>query len=242
MEYYEALMPALIGSLVGYGLFAALTHHGIGAVWHFPTYQFQSGKDLIYALGVGLLAGACAMPYVWAIRGMKRLFRSMKGLPAAVRGGLGGLVLGLIAWQVPQTRYFGEAVVDQIADAHLTLHFLLLLAALKMLAVALTLASGFRGGIIIPCFLIGACLGKAMALVVPGLDPTLAMVCAMAAVNVAVMKVPLGTVLVLITMTGVNAMAPVAIACFAAFLVTGGANVIDTQRERASDGAATAAD
>jgi H+/Cl- antiporter ClcA len=236
MEYYEALMPALVGGLVGHAVFAVLTHHGIGITWAFPHYTLHSSHELLQAAGVGLVAGLAAMPYVWIIRGVKKLFRKLRRLPHEVRGALGGLALGLMATAVPATRFFGEAQLEGVPS--LALKGLLLLAAAKMLTVALTLASGWRGGIIIPCFLIGACLGRAMALVVPGLDPTLAMVCGMAAVNVAVMKVPIGTVLVLVTMTGVNAIAPIALAGLVAFLVTGGAHVIDTQRAREEGGEA----
>lgn len=232
MEYYEALMPALVGGLVGHAVFAVLTHHGIGQTWHLAPYHFQSGRDLLLAAGIGLFVGGLAMPFVWTIRGCKALFRRLGPLPREVRGALGGLALGLIAWKVPATRFFGEAEVEGVAT--LALSGLVLLAAAKMLAVALTMASGWRGGIIIPCFLVGACLGRALALVVPGLDPTLAMVCGMAAVNVAVMKVPLGTVFVLTTMTGINALAPIALAGMVAFLITGGAHVIDTQQARAA--------
>lgn len=230
MEYYEALMPALVGGLIGHAVFAVLTHHGIGTTWHFEHYELHSSRELLYAMGIGLFGGLAAMPYVWIIRGMKKLFRAMKRLPHELTGALGGLCMGLFATYVPATRFFGEAQVEGVEK--LALGGLLVLAVAKMFTVALTLASGWRGGIIIPCFLIGACLGRAVSLLVPGIDPTLAMVCGMAAVNVAVMKVPLGTVLVLVTMTGINAIAPIALAGLAAFLVTGGANVIDTQRAR----------
>lgn len=230
MEYYEALMPALVGGLVGHALFAVLTHHGIGTTWHLAHYELHNSRELLYAVAIGLFAGLAAMPYVWIIRGLKRLFGAMQRLPHELKGALGGLAMGLFAYYVPATRFFGEAQLEGVEK--LALKGLLILAVAKMFTVGLTLASGWRGGIIIPCFLIGACLGRAVSVVFPAIDPTLGMVCGMAAVNVAVMKVPLGTVLVLVTMTGVNAIAPIALACLASFLVTGGANVIDTKRAR----------
>ena len=239
MEYYESLIPAMIGSLVGYGVFALLTHHGLGPVWAFPGYQLIHWLDLIRATAVGLAAGLVAIAFIGLIRAAKRGFAALH-LPMVLKCALGGLILGLLAWRVPQSRFFGESVVDEIAHgSSLTVGVLLALALTKMIAVSVTLGSGWRGGIIIPCFLVGACLGRAFSLLVPGLDPTLAMVCAMAAVNIAVMKVPLGTVLVLVTMTGINAIAPIALAGMAAFLVSGGANVVDTKRGRAEEETST---
>jgi H+/Cl- antiporter ClcA len=231
MEYYEALIPALIGGLAGYAVFATVTHHGLGATWTFPAYHFSHPRDLFYALGMGLVGALGATAIVVAIHLSKKVFDGVK-LPMFVKAALGGLVLGLLAWKMPGTRFFGEDVVNEIAQGSQSAGFLFALAGLKALAIGVTLAAGWRGGIIIPCFLTGVCLGKAMSLLVPGLDPTLAMICGAAAVNVAVMKVPVGTLIVLLTMTGIDALAPMAVACLVAFLVTGGLGVIDSQRAR----------
>jgi len=55
-----------------------------------------------------------------------------------------------------------------------------------MLAISITVTGGWRGGIIIPFFFTGACIGKAVALTIPSLEPVLAMICTMAALNAAV--------------------------------------------------------
>ena len=36
LEYYEALMPAVVGSLIGYGAYVVTTGAGLSPVWHFP--------------------------------------------------------------------------------------------------------------------------------------------------------------------------------------------------------------
>lgn len=231
MEYYEALIPALIGGLAGYAVFATVTHHGLGATWSFPAYHFSHPKDLFYALGMGLVGALGATAIVVAIHVSKKVFDGMT-LPMFAKAALGGLILGILAWKMPGTRFFGEDVVNEIAGGSQSAGFLFALAGLKAVAIGVTLAAGWRGGIIIPCFLTGVCLGKGMSLLVPGLDPTLAMICGAAAVNVAVMKVPVGTLIVLLTMTGIDALAPMAVACLVAFLVTGGLGVIDSQRAR----------
>jgi hypothetical protein len=59
------------------------------------------------------------------------------------------------------------------------------------------------------------------------------MVCCMAAINVAVVRVPLATVLVLAAMTGVAAVHAIAVAAFSAFAFSGGANLWATKRSRA---------
>ena len=61
------------------------------------------------------------------------------------------------------------------------------------------------------------------------------MLAGMAAVNVSVMKVPLGTVLVVAAMSGVSAVPPIAAAAFGAFVVTGGVEFLETKRDRAPE-------
>ncbi len=240
MEYYEATVPAIAGALCGYAVFAAITGHGIGSVWHFPAYTFKDFHDLGFAAAIGVAGGVATMPFVSMIHHVKKAFQRVRA-PMWVKAAVGGAILGLVAWKLPATRFWGEEQIQTaLLDASPTLQLLLLLAVAKMFTIACTLASGWRGGIIIPCFFIGACLGKALSLVVPGLDPTLAMIAGMAAVNTAVMKVPLGTVLVIAAMSGIAAVPCIAAAAFAAFAVTGGVEFLETKRDRLPEHAAAA--
>ena len=232
MEYFEATVPAVLGCLVGYGVFTSITHHGIGPVWRFAPYVFHDWRDLAFAVAIGVACGILAMPYAWWIRACKRLFEKVR-LPIIVKAMLGGAILGLVAWKLPATRFWGEDQLQKfVVDAAPSLKLLLVFAAAKMFTVAVTLAGGWRGGIIIPCFFIGACLGRVVSHLFPAVDPTLAMLCGMAAVNVAIMKVPLGTVLVVAGMSGSAAIPPIAAASFAAFAVSGGVEVLSTKRGR----------
>lgn len=232
MEYYEATVPAIVGTLCGYGVFAAITGHGIGPVWHFPAYSFHDFRDLALAAAIGIGAGAMSLPFVQLIHVVKNVFQKLRA-PMWIKAAVGGAILGLVAWKLPGTRFWGEEQLQTfVLDASPAVQILLAMAVAKMLTISVTLASGWRGGIIIPCFFIGACLGKALSMVVPGVDPTMAMLAGMAAVNVSVMKVPLATVLVVSAMSGVASIPTIAAAAFGAFLVTGGAEFLETKRSR----------
>lgn len=45
VEYYEALMPAIVSSCASYLVFAAITHLGIAPTWHFPQYHLEKIND-----------------------------------------------------------------------------------------------------------------------------------------------------------------------------------------------------
>jgi H+/Cl- antiporter ClcA len=48
MEYYEALMPAVLGSLVGYALYVVLTGVGVEPVWRFPSLGRLEPVDIAW--------------------------------------------------------------------------------------------------------------------------------------------------------------------------------------------------
>lgn len=51
VEYYEALMPAIVSSCASYLVFAAITHLGIAPTWHFPQYHLDKIDDFAIAKG-----------------------------------------------------------------------------------------------------------------------------------------------------------------------------------------------
>lgn len=147
---------------------------------------------------------------------------------------LGGLSIGLLAVAFPQTLFFGEREIHTVIEtgASLGAKLLLMIVLAKMLAVCCTLHTGFRGGSIFPLFYIGAAAGYALALTFPQIHPTIAMVCLMAAVNVAITKTPISTTVILSVLSDTAIVPVVVIACFTSFLLTTNLSLIRTQRSR----------
>ena len=112
---------------------------------------------------------------------------------------------------------------------------LVAIAVAKMLAISFTLHSGFLGGFIFPLFFIGANVGLAISLAVPGVHPTVAMVCLMAAVNVAVTKTPISTSIILSVLSGTAMLPVIAISSFVSFILTSNLSMLKTQRSRNLD-------
>jgi H+/Cl- antiporter ClcA len=88
-----------------------------------------------------------------------------------------------------------------------------------MLAISVTVTGGWRGGIIIPLFFTGACIGKAVAFTIPGLETELAMICTMAALNAAVTRTPVSTTLLMAKLTGLSQFTPVLFASLVGFFL-----------------------
>jgi H+/Cl- antiporter ClcA len=216
VEYYEALMPAIVASCSSYLVFAVITHLGIAPTWYFPKYAISNIDDFALAIGLGLLGAAVGWLFIITFRLWDYLFEKLPG-PIYVRTTVAGVVLGGLAAISPLTRYFGHEELSLAIDANITVLGLLGLASLKLVAISTTVIGGWRGGFIIPLFFTGACVGKAVALLIPGINPSLAMICTMAALNAAVTRTPISTTLLLSKLTEVGPFTPILFASLAGF-------------------------
>lgn len=228
VEYYEALMPAIVSSCASYLVFAAITHLGIAPTWHFPKYNLDNIDDFALAILFGIIGAMAGWIFMGIFRGCDRLFASIP-VPIYLRTTLAGLGLGILAVLLPLTRYFGHEELDLVIDARVSVVFLFSLAFAKMLAISLTVTGGWRGGFIIPLFFTGACIGKAIAILIPSVNPALAMICTMAALNAAVTRTPISTTLLLSKLTSFNPLTPILFASLIGFFLAPKAPLIASQ-------------
>jgi len=230
LEYYEALLPAIVGSLCGYGVYAAVAGLGFQHVWHFPATPVSiSGVDLLWAVAAGVVGAAVAVTFTYTTIGLRWLFRRIS---PGWRPVLGGLALGGLAFLSPYALTFGEAQVDPLLLRRALVTTFVLAAAAKLAGAAVTLASGWRGGFIIPLFFIGVALGRLGHVLFPSTHEVVLMTALMAAVNVGVTKTPVGSALVVSEMTGLRLLPTTVVASVVALLITSPVALIDSQRER----------
>lgn len=232
LEYYEALLPACVGSLSGYGLYTLLTHRGLNPMWPFPHDPGPvRPSSLLIGLGAGI--GGAAVCYVFdaLLKGARRL----AGLiPPALRPPAAGLVLGLLGMVLPGGMTYGEGQLGQLAqDSRATAALLVLTALGHLLSASVTLAGRRRGGIIIPMFLIGYCLGRA-TLTACGLGTgamTLAL-CMTVACNTGMTKTPLGSSLVIAQAAGIAQLPAMTVAALTSLALTTRVTFVGHQRFR----------
>ena len=238
LEYYEALMPAAMGSLTGYAVYVVITGVGLEPVWDLPSVGHVHGGDLLWAVGCGVVGAVVATSFTYLNQLLRALLRRV---PAFVRPALGGLALALLAWMSPYALTFGEAQLGHIATTDLAMRTLALAALAKLLGSSVTLASGWKGGFIIPLFFMGACLGRVGHIAFPSSNEAVLVVGLMVACNVGVTKTPLGSVLVASEMAGLTLLPTTLIASIVALVLTSNVSLIESQRQRsdamvASDG------
>jgi H+/Cl- antiporter ClcA len=233
LEYYEAIIPAVLSAILSFFVFRFNTGLTIGGMYHFAAIPKLSLMNLGQGALLGALGALIAVIFIVLFRSIGHLSKYIEHRTILLAT-LGGLSIGLIALAFPQTLFFGEKEIETIVETGSTfgITMLLMIAGAKMLAVSCTLHSGFRGGFIFPLFYIGAAVGLAISLTVPQVHPTIGMICMMAAVNVAITKTPISTTVILSVLSDTAMVPVIVIASFVSFLLTTQVCLIKTQRSR----------
>lgn len=117
--------------------------------------------------------------------------------------------MGFIVFYFPITRYFGHHEISQLLISDFSLSFLIAILIFKILAIAITVTSGWRGGFIIPLFFCGATLGLIIHHFIPSISLSLTVVSCMAAINACVTRTPMSTTILLATLTGFSYFIPI---------------------------------
>ncbi|HIK14858.1 MAG TPA: chloride channel protein [Leptolyngbyaceae cyanobacterium M33_DOE_097] len=217
--YAEAILPAVVASCAGYTIFVAITKLGIGPIWQLPQHSVSSLFDFSEAIIFGVIGAIAGWLFITIFRACERGFASLS-LPIYCKTTLAGFGLGCLALFFPLTRFFGEHQLEAIIDGKFAVSFLLALEIAKMVSISITVTGGWRGGIIIPLFFTGACLGKVLPMLYSGFNETLAMICVMAALNTAVTRTPISTTLLLAKLTGFSTFTPILFASVVGFFLS----------------------
>jgi CIC family chloride channel protein len=118
--------------------------------------------DFLPVLALGVLCAAVGIAIMVAVTVTEQAFTKSR-VPVWLRPAIGGLALGGLALITPAVLSAGHGALRAQLTADLPLHTLLLLLALKAAASAVSLGSGFRGGLFFASLFLGALLGKTFA-------------------------------------------------------------------------------
>ena len=222
---YEALLPALVASVVGDIVTRSLgiMHTVYPAPVALPLSGWVVLKWLVFAVAVAVVA-------ILFVEGTHRLKKLLEGrvpwLP--VRMALGGLaVVGL--WQLVGTNVYLGLGVPTIVRSFVDPQLPELAFAWKLLFTAITLGSGFLGGEVTPLFFIGAALGNVLARLL-GLPLDLGAAVGMAALFAAAANTPLALSIMAVELVGASVLPHVAIVATVAYLLTGHRGIYPSQR------------
>jgi CIC family chloride channel protein len=180
---------------------------GNNPLFQVPQYTLVHPLELgIYAL-LGIAGGFLSVAFTKLLLNLRKFFLSLPPKSRWWHPVAGGVTVGLMGWFVPQVLGVGYTYVGTALNGSMALKLMLLLVALKLVAVTVSYASGNAGGIFGPSLFLGAMLGGAVGTVahhlLPGYTATpgaYALV-GMGAVFAGIVRVPMTSVLMIFEMT-----------------------------------------
>ncbi len=169
---YEAIIPAIISSIVGYSVFSSIV--GWGALFTTPEFSFQNPLELFFYFLLAIFCSGLGYIYVKVFYGLRDSFFSRLPIPKHFRPALGGLMIGCLALVYPQVLGSGYGWVQLAIYGKMAIGLMLILAFAKILATSFTISSGGSGGVFAPSLVIGAMLGGAFGGIIHQIAPTIA--------------------------------------------------------------------
>lgn len=178
--------------------------------------------DYIPLMALGMV---CALVGITIMRGVtltEELFRR-SGVPQWARPMIGGLAIGTLALVTPAVLSSGHGALGIVITAPYSLTHLGLLLVLKSAGSAISIGSGFRGGLFFASLFLGATLGKLFAGVLASVSaahavaPVVCSLVAMSALAVAIIGGPLTMGFLALEATG---SLPMTVAVLAACVVS----------------------
>ncbi|WP_062763392.1 chloride channel protein [Falsirhodobacter sp. alg1] len=175
-----------------------------------------TAPDFLPALVLGGICAGLGILIMMTVVRTERL-ASASGIPAWLRPAVGGILVGGVALITPQVLSSGHGAMHFNLENDIPWTALLGLFCLKAAASALTIGTGFRGGLFFASLLLGALVGKAAAVplewLAPGmLSPTAMAVIGMSAFGVAVIGGPLTMTFLAMEISGEFPIAALALA------------------------------
>ena len=215
--------PIVISSVAA----TVVSRHFLG---DFPAFEVtpyslvSAGELLAYGV-LGLIAGLAAVVFIRALYATEDLFDAIP-TTIPVKAVAGGALVGLIGIRFPEIFGVGYEAINEALSGKLVWQLLIVLAAVKILAVALTIGSGGSGGIFAPSLFIGAMAGGAVGTVVHTLWPAASAtpgayaLVGMGAVVAAATHAPITAIIMIFELTGdYKIILPLMISCIIATLL-----------------------
>ncbi|HVR69419.1 MAG TPA: chloride channel protein [Vicinamibacteria bacterium] len=200
------LGPVILSAVSG----VVMAHWFLGAepLFRVPAVELVHPTELIAYAALGLVGGAAAVVFLRLALSMRPRLRALPSWTWPWQPAVAGLVVGLVGLRVPEVMGAGYETIDQAIHGQYVWHVLALLAAAKIVATAVSFASGTPGGLFAPTLFIGAMVGGAVGglqrLVYPDLSAPIAVyaLVGMGTLFAGILRAPMTSVFMVLEVTG----------------------------------------
>lgn len=201
----RAFAPVTVAAATGYVIANVILERP--ALFLVEFAGVQHGHEFVLFAVEGVLAAYLAAGFM-ALIGLSGRMAQRSRVPASLRPALAGLLLGLVALQIPEVLGIGkETLRFATIEGAFESSELAVLVAAKLAVTALCVGFGFVGGVFSPALLIGVLFGALFGMVWPEVVPLAHSgivpyaICGMMALTSPVIGAPLTTILIVFELT-----------------------------------------
>jgi CIC family chloride channel protein len=200
------LVPVIASAVTAWLVARQLTHQSFLMVPGFPSPV--SVEMIGQTVLIGIICAFVSILVMLAVAFSERCFQRIAVFKGLLRPILGGLLLGSLALLTPTVLGAGHGAMQILLVSNPTWLLLTTTIVFKILASAISLGSGFRGGLFFASLLLGALIGQLYSVVLTGPLPTIALqpgtaaIAALAALGTGVLGAPFSMVCLALEITG----------------------------------------
>ncbi|RJF78904.1 chloride channel protein [Rhodopseudomonas palustris] len=200
------LIPVIASAVAAWLVARHLTHTSFLMVPGFPSPV--SAEMIIQTALIGVICAFASILVMLAVAFSERCFQRLSVFKGMLRPVVGGALLGGLALLTPTVLGAGHGAMQILLVSNPTWLLLATTIIFKMMASAISLGSGFRGGLFFASLLLGALIGQLYSVVmsVPfptsALQPGTAAIAALAAFGTGVIGAPFSMVCLALEITG----------------------------------------
>ncbi len=163
-----ALAPVVVSAIVA--TFVARGFSGDSFLIEVGEIGTITPADYIPAIALGAICAGVGILIMQGVAFIEETARK-SSLPPYLRPALGGILIGLMAMITPQVLSAGHGALHINLDSQAPVQVLIGLFLLKSVASAVSIGSGFRGGLFFASLFMGALLGKIFAMLLTSSRP-----------------------------------------------------------------------
>lgn len=201
----RALAPVAVAAVCAALMQRAMTH--MHALFEVSSGLIMEPRSYFLFGLMGVVAAGIAITTMRAVTWTEQTLRAT-GVPDWLRPAVGGFLLACIALCFPQVLGSGHGAIQFHFDQNWPWFLLLTLLAAKLVASAVSIGSGFRGGLFSSSLFLGALFGGAFVEIAAMIVPSIAaqrsafMLAGMGSVAAAIIGAPLTMVFLTLESTG----------------------------------------
>jgi CIC family chloride channel protein len=130
-------------------------------LFHVPAYQLVHPLEFGIYVILGVAGGIGSVCFVKLLLKLRILFKRLPASTVWFQPVVGGLLVGLFGWWMPEVLGVGYDYIDRVLGGDFPIRTVAILAVMKIVATPVAYASGNAGGIFGPSLFIGAMIGGA---------------------------------------------------------------------------------